>query len=56
VSRATSVSRVASEELRTAFGALRRFSVTVLRRRALTGLPPALERPLIGSPKARDEA
>jgi len=41
--------------LRTAFGALRRFSVTVLRRRVLTGSPPALERRLI-APSAQDKA
>ena len=46
VSRATSVTGLAAEELRrgAAFSALRGFSFAVLRRRVLTGLPPALER------------
>ena len=46
---ATFVSLSAAEELRRtlAFGALRRFSVTILRCRVLTGSPPALERRLI---------
>ena len=35
---------------RTAFGAMRRFSVAALRRRVLIGSPPALERRLIGAP------
>ena len=58
VSRATSVSWPAADELRrrTAFGALRRFRATVLRRRVLTGSPPALERRLIAFPSAQDEA
>jgi hypothetical protein len=58
VSRATSVSWLAAEGLRrrTAFGASRRFSVTVLRRRVLTGSPPALERRLIAFPKGQDKA
>ena len=49
-SRATSASRPAADELRrrTVFGAMPRFSVIALRRRALTGSPPALERRLIG--------
>ena len=52
VSRATSVSWLAAEGLRrdAAFSALRRFSFTALRRRVLTGLPPALERRLTASP------
>ena len=50
--------KTATEELRpcTDFVALRRFSVTVLRRRVLTGSPPALERRLIAFPKAQDKA
>jgi hypothetical protein len=39
-----------------AFGAWRRFDVAVLRRRALPGSPPALERRLIAFPKAQDKA
>jgi hypothetical protein len=37
--------------LRPAFGALLRFRAAVLRRRVLTGTPPALERRLIASPR-----
>ena len=55
-SRATSVSWLGTETLRllTAFGALRRLSVAVLRRRVFS--PPALERRLIASPVAQDKA
>ena len=38
------------------FGALARFSDAAFRRRALIGLPPALERRRIASPKAQDKA
>jgi hypothetical protein len=38
------------------FGALPRFRAAVLRRRVLTGSPPALERRLIASPEAQDKA
>jgi hypothetical protein len=38
------------------FGALGRFSVAAFRRRALIGLPPALERRRIASPMAQDRA
>ncbi len=57
VSSTTFLSWLTADELRrrTAFGALRRFSVTVLRRRALTGLRPALERRLIAPPEAQDK-
>ena len=53
VSRATCLWRLAAEEVRrrVACGPLRRFSVTVLRRRALMGLPPVLMRRLIASPR-----
>ena len=53
-SRATSASWPAADELRRRadLGALRRFTVTALRRRALTGSPPAVERRLIGSSDA----
>jgi hypothetical protein len=56
VSRATSVSWPAADELRrrTAFGALPRVSVAVLRR-VLAGPPLALDRRLIGSLYARDK-
>ena len=52
VSRATSVSWLAGEELRrdAAFSASRGFSFAALRRRVLAGLPPALERRLTASP------
>ena len=52
VRRVTSVSLPAVDELEraTAFGALRRFRSGVLRRRPLTGSPPALERRFIASP------
>ena len=55
---ATFASLPATEELRrrTAFGALRRFSVVVLRRCDSVDLPPALERRLIAFPKAQDKA
>jgi hypothetical protein len=50
--------RLAAEELRRrmAFGALRRFSVIILRRRVLAGSPPALERRLIAATEAQDKA
>jgi hypothetical protein len=48
--RNTSVKISDDGRLRVTFGALRCFSVTALRRRALTGWPPALERRLIASP------
>ena len=56
VSRVIFVSRSPAGEprLREAFDALRRFSVTSLGRRVLTGLPPALERRLTASPSALD--
>jgi len=38
--------------LRVTFSALRRFSVAGLRRRALIGLPPALDRRFIASPRS----
>jgi hypothetical protein len=52
VNRAISELYSAVVELRrrTVFGPLRRFSVAALRRRALTGLPPALERSFIRPP------
>ena len=55
---ATFASLPATEELRrrTAFGALRRFSVVVLRRCDFADLPLALERRLIAFPKAQDKA
>ena len=59
VSRATFVSWLAAEEelrRRADSGALRRFTVTAFRRRALTGLPPALERRLIASLKHSGQA
>jgi hypothetical protein len=57
VSRATSVSWPAGGLRRTAaFGALLRFRAAVLRRRVLTGSPPALERRLIASPETQDKA
>jgi hypothetical protein len=58
VSRETSVSRPAGGLRRTtAFGALLRLRAAVLRRRALTGAPLALERRRIAfHPKAQDYA
>src|SRR6516164_1010523 len=58
LSRATTVSWPATEtpRLRIAFGALRCFSLVVLRRCNLADLPPALERRLIAFPKAQDKA
>src|SRR5271155_6102129 len=49
LSRTTSVSSRAAEDLS-------RCAAFVLRRRVLTGLPPALERRLIASPWAQDTA
>jgi hypothetical protein len=58
ISRATTVSWPAMEapRLRMAFGALRRFGVDCLRRRAYRGLLIALERRLIAFLKAQDKA
>jgi hypothetical protein len=42
--------------LRLVFGALRCFSIAVLRRCDLADLPPALERRLIAFPEAQDKA
>jgi hypothetical protein len=55
VSRATSASWIGADEDK-ALDALRRFGVTVLRRRVLTGLPPALDRRRIVFPEAQDKA
>src|SRR5215472_12014551 len=57
VRRATCVSRSGAGAPRPgAFGTLRGFGVTVLRRRVLGGSRPALERRLIASLKAQDHA
>jgi hypothetical protein len=58
VSRAMFVSLPTADELRrrTSFGAAPVLRATFLRRRALTGSPPALGRRLIASPYARDKA
>jgi hypothetical protein len=66
-SNASSRSRVSSAIFVSAFvlaglrrpltlGALERLSVVAFRRRAAIGLPPALERRRIASPKAQDKA
>jgi hypothetical protein len=57
LARATSVSRSGTGAPRPrTFGTLRGFGVTVLRRRAVASLLPALERRLIAFPVAQDKA